>query len=193
MCEIIHYPSQFAIDPTARNILQRRINYILNRWGYSPRLLAWEWWNEVNLAPFTDETLIPWLKEMTAYLRAHDINGHLVTNSYAIRDLSPIWGLPEMDVIQKHEYAQQVDSNIKDLAERATADFTRLANSTPAKPILLGEFGYGTEGWGDDVDKTGIHLHNGIWATTFAGYAGAGMSWSGCDAVVAVAGGAAVG
>ena len=170
-------PEQFVTDSTARALLQRRLNYIVNRWGYSPRLLAWEWWNEVNLAPFSDETLIPWLQEMTAYLRAHDVNRHLTTNSYAIRDLSPIWDLPELDIIQKHEYAHQVDSMDRDLAERAAADFTRLARSAPAKPILLGEFGYGTEGYGNDVDRTGIHLHNGIWATTFVGYAGSGMYW----------------
>ncbi len=168
---------QFVTDPTARALLQRRLNYIINRWGYSPRLLAWEWWNEVNLAPFTDTTLIPWLQEMTAYVREHDVNGHLVTNSYAIRDLSPIWSMPEMDIIQKHEYAHQVDSPVKDMAERAAADFARLAGSAPPKPILLGEFGYGDEGYGKEIDKSGIHLHNGIWATTFAGYAGSGMYW----------------
>jgi hypothetical protein len=85
--------------------------------------------------------------------------------------------LPELDIIQKHEYAHQIDSTDRDLAERAASDFERLAASTPAKPILLGEFGYGTEGYGNDVDRTGIHLHNGIWATTFVGYAGSGMYW----------------
>lgn len=173
----IDSPDQFVTDPTARSLLKRRLNYIANRWGYSTHLLAWEWWNEVNLAPFNDETLIPWLQEMTAYLRSHDANQHLVTNSYAIRDLSPIWALPEMDIIQKHEYATQVDTTNKDLAERAAAAFAKLAKSAPAKPILLGEFGYGTEGYGKDVDWTGIHLHNGIWATTFAGYAGSGLYW----------------
>ncbi|MBP1692898.1 MAG: hypothetical protein H6Q37_781 [Chloroflexi bacterium] len=170
-------PEQFVTDSTTRDFLQRRLNYIVNRWGYSTQLLAWEWWNEVNLAPFTDQTLSPWLQEMTAYLRERDVNRHLVTNSYAIRDLSPIWNLPEMDIIQKHEYAHQVKSANKDLAERVAADFKRLARSAPAKPILLGEFGFGTEGYGNDVDRTGIHLHNGIWATTFAGYAGSGMYW----------------
>jgi hypothetical protein len=170
-------PEQFVTDPTARALLQRRLNYIVNRWGYSPRLLAWEWWNEVNLAPFTDETLIPWLQEMTAYLWEHDINRHLVTNSYAISDTSPTWILPEMEIIQKHEYAHQEATTIKDLAERAAADLITLVGSAPPKPALLGEFGYGTEGWGKDVDKTGIHLHNGIWVTTFVGYAGSGMYW----------------
>jgi hypothetical protein len=170
-------PEQFVTDPTARALLQRRLNYIVNRWGYATHLLAWEWWNEVNLAPFSDEMLMPWLQEMTAYLRARDVNRHLTTNSYAIRDISPIWNLPELDIIQKHEYAHQISSADRDLAERAASDLARLAASAPPKPILLGEFGYGTEGYGNDVDKTGIHLHNGIWATTFVGYAGSGMYW----------------
>jgi hypothetical protein len=173
----LDHPSQFVTDPTARALLQRRLNYILNRWGYSTHLLAWEWWNEVNLAPFTDESLVPWLQEMTAYLRARDINRHLLTNSYAIRDVSPMWSLPELEIIQKHEYALQDNSPDHDLAGRAAAGFERLAASAPPKPIFLGEFGYGNEGYGTDLDKTGIHLHNGIWATTFVGYAGSGMYW----------------
>ena len=170
-------PQEFATDPEARAYTQRRLNYIVNRWGYSPNLLAWEWWNEVNLTPISDEALLPWIQEMTAYLRERDVNRHLTTNSYAIRDLSPIWQLPELDIIQKHEYADQVDTMDRDLAERAAPDLRLLAESAPAKPILLGEFGYGGEDRGDPVDKTGIHLHNGIWSTTFAGYAGSGMYW----------------
>jgi len=78
---------------------------------------------------------------------------------------------------QRHEYAHQVDSPIQDLAGQAAAHLARLAASAPPKPIILGEFGHGTEGYGNDVDRSGIHLHNGIWATTFVGYAGSGMPW----------------
>jgi hypothetical protein len=170
-------PQEYVTDPTARALLQRRLNYIVNRWGYSTHLLAWEWWNEVNLAPFSDETIIPWLQEMTAFLRERDVNRHLTTNSYAIRDLSPIWSMPELDLIQKHEYSHQINSTDRDLTTRAAADFERLAASAPPKPILLGEFGYGNEGLGKDLDQSGIHLHNGLWATTFVGYAGTGMYW----------------
>jgi hypothetical protein len=173
----LDFPNQFVSDPTARALVQRRLNYIINRWGYSPYLLAWEWWNEVNLAPFSDEELFSWFTEMTAYLKARDVNQHLVTNSYAISHTSPSWSLPEMEIIQKHEYALQEHTMNKDLAERAASGFNELALSAPPKPILLGEFGYGNEGYGDEVDRFGIHLHNGIWATTFVGYAGSGWYW----------------
>ncbi len=173
----IERPSQFATDPTARALFQRRLNYIVNRWGYSPHLLAWEWWNEVNLSGIPDDLLIPWYQEMTAYLKALDVNKHQVTNSYAISDTSPSWLLPEMEIIQKHEYAQQEAASNKDLAERVVGDLNTLVGNATPKPALLGEFGYGDEGYGDEADKTGIHLHNGLWATTFAGYAGSGMYW----------------
>jgi endo-1,4-beta-mannosidase len=170
-------PEDFATDPEARRLLQRKLNYIVNRWGYSPNLLAWEWWNEVNLTPIGDEALMPWIQEMTGYLRARDVNRHLVTNSYAIEYLSPTWALPELDIIQRHEYSDQVRTNDRDLAARAALDIRALRESAPVKPVLLGEFGYGGEDRGGNIEKTGIHLHNGLWATTFVGYAGSGMYW----------------
>lgn len=170
-------PEDFATDPAARALLQRKLNYIVNRWGYSPNLLAWEWWNEVNLTPISDEALIPWLEEMTAYLRERDVNHHLTTNSYAIRYLSPIWNLPELDIIQRHEYGDQVDALDRDLAARAAADLRALRGSAPIKPVLLGEFGFSAANDIDRGETSGIHLHNGLWATTFVGYAGSGMYW----------------
>ena len=170
-------PEQFVSNPIAKSYYQRRLNYIINRWGYSPDLLAWEWFNEVNLTPISDEALIPWLQEMTAFLRQRDVNHHLTTNSYAIRTLSAIWDLPELDIAQKHEYSSQINSSDNDLAGRAAQDFQEFAQSIPPKPILLGEFGYSASNDGDDVEKTGIHLHNGLWSTTFSGYAGSGMYW----------------
>jgi hypothetical protein len=171
-------PQEYLTDPTARALTQRRINYIANRWGYSTRIFAWEWWNEANLGGFSDQALAPWLQEMTAYLLQNDPNQHLVTNSFAISDTSPIWLLPEMDIIQKHEYALQENTPNKDLAERVAADLEILAGDAPPKPALMGEFGWGgNEGYGNEIERSGIHLHNGIWATTFAGYAGSGMYW----------------
>ncbi len=170
-------PEQFVSDPQAKAYFERRLSYIVDRWGYSPDLLAWEWWNEVNLTPITDDKLIPWLKEMTAYLRQRDVNQHLTTNSFAMRSESAIWKLPELDIAQEHEYSSQINVLDHDLASRVAQDYQAFAKSMPAKPILLGEFGYSARNYGDDIEPTGIHLHNGLWATTFSGYAGTGMYW----------------
>jgi hypothetical protein len=170
-------PEQFVTDTIARAYYQRRLNYIVDRWGYSPDLLAWEWFNEVNLTPITDDALMPWLEEMTAYLDELDVNRHLTTLSFAMRSQSSLWNLPGLDIIQVHEYSSQANASEHDLAGRAAQDFQLLASTTPEKPILMGEFGYSAENYGDDIETTGIHLHNGIWATTFGGYAGSGMYW----------------
>ncbi len=170
-------PELFVSDPVAIAYYQRRLSYIINRWGYSPDLLAWEWFNEVNLTPISDEALVPWLEEMTAYLTQRDVNHHLTTNSYAMRTESPIWQLPELDIVQKHEYSSQINASDQDLAGRVAQDFQSFAQTIPAKPILMGEFGYSASNYGDDIEQTGIHLHNGLWSTTFSGYAGTGMYW----------------
>ena len=170
-------PEQFVSDPLAKAYFQRRLGYIVDRWGYSPDLLAWEWWNEVNLTSITDQELIPWLKEMSAYLHQRDVNHHLTTNSFAMRSKSVLWQMPELDIAQEHEYSSQINVLDHDLASRIAQDFQSFAKSMPAKPILLGEFGYSARNYGDDIEPTGIHLHNGLWATTFSGYAGTGMYW----------------
>lgn len=170
-------PKQFVTDPVARSYFQRRLNYIINRWSYSTALLAWEWFNEVDLTPIPDELLIPWLQEMTTYLDQRDVNHHLTTNSFSVRHWSPTWQLPEIDIVQRHEYTNAYEANNRDLAGRSAQDFQLLAQSTPDKPILLGEFGYSAIDYGDNIESTGIHLHNGLWATTFSGYAGSGMYW----------------
>ncbi len=170
-------PEQFVGNRQAMAYFKQRLDYIVDRWGYSPDLLAWEWFNEVNLTPITDAALTPWLKMMTAFLDERDTNHHLTTLSFAQRTQSSVWNLPGLDIIQTHEYSSQISASQHDLADRAGLDFQVLASSTPSKPILMGEFGYSAKNYGDNVDKTGIHLHNGLWATTFSGYAGTGMYW----------------
>jgi len=171
-------PQEFVTSPQGVGLFEQRLNYIINRWGYSPNLLAWEWWNEVNLSPITDDLLKPWLQEVTAFLHARDVNHHLTTNSFAIRDQSVTWQMPELDIVMKHEYTDQVSSVNRDLGDRALADFNKVISGIPAKPVLLGEFGYSTNFDEEISETTGVHLHNGIWATTFAGYAGSGMYWN---------------
>ncbi len=170
-------PEEFVTNPVATAYYQRRLEYIINRWGYSPNLLAWEWFNEVDLTPITDNALIPWIRQMTAYLQQRDVNHHLVTNSFSVRKWSPVWKLPELDIVQVHEYASQFNLGERDPTTQLGKVYEDLAQRVASKPILLGEFGYSASQRGENAEKTGIQLHNGIWASTFSGYAGSGMYW----------------
>src|SRR6185436_8330311 len=76
-------PRLFVRNAQARELFKRRVRYIAARWGYSPNLFAWEWWNEVSWTPIDDLSLKPWVAEMTAYIQQYDPNHHLVSLSYA--------------------------------------------------------------------------------------------------------------
>lgn len=165
-------PQCFVTDERAKNLFKRRLHYITARWGHSPSLLAWEWWNEVNWTPITDDRLQPWIAEMTAYLRVVDVYRHLTTHSYGSgADGGTIWGLDGLDLMQRHQYTTQDPSQAMPLGYKQMAPLAE-------KPILFGEFGYST-GLEDktSLDKEGVHLHNSLWAAALSGYASTGMYW----------------
>jgi len=166
-------PASFATDPEAKEIFKKRVRYITARWGYATNLLAWEWWNEYNWTPITDENMAPWTQEMTAYLQQYDPYDHLVSTSTAGGIHPIVFNLPEIDFLQHHAY-----TSLDPLMEYPTTyDWYELAID-PLKPVVFGEFGYnaGIENI-DSFDKTGIHLHNGLWTATFSQFASTAMYW----------------
>jgi hypothetical protein len=56
-----------------------------------------------------------------------------------------------------------------------------LREHAPDKPVLIGEFGLATPKWGlseyMEQDKEGVHFHNSLWASAFAGLSGTAMFW----------------
>ncbi|MCC6642236.1 MAG: DUF5060 domain-containing protein, partial [Deltaproteobacteria bacterium] len=97
-------PEEVFSDESARALFRRRLRYVVARWGWSPNVLAWELWNEVDLVP-ASPAMVGWHAEMARELRALDPNDHLVSTSLARGDVSPLWSLPEIDLLQIHHYA----------------------------------------------------------------------------------------
>ncbi len=159
-------PEEFVTNPVAKELFKQRLRYIVARWGYSPALFAWEWWNEIHWTPITDTDLRPWLTEMTAYLRTLDPYNHLVTHSTA--NTAAIWNAPELQITQVHDYGGISP------AWSFPAMFQVMQHIAPGKPMLPGEFGYSTQ---SSTAVEAIHLHTGLWAGPFSGYAGTGMPW----------------
>jgi len=163
-------PEDFATNPQARDLFKRRLRYIAARWGYSPNLLAWEWWNEVDWTPLRGADMqVPWIREMSAFLATLDPYEHLRTTSYASGGDEAVFAMPEIDISQRHIY------NPADPAET----FPRgMAEMLPAnKPALYGEFGSGAEGADATQDPQGVHIHNALWAGILTKGSGTGMSW----------------
>jgi hypothetical protein len=170
-------PRDFATDPTARALFKRRLRYIAARWAYSTHLLAWEWWNEVNFTELVDAAVLkPWLEEMTAVLRAYDPYRHLTTISYAVPGDPRIWAMPEIDLVQRHEYGPEEPAWFRPVAGGQA--FFRHMRDIPAKPVLMGEFGATfTYEQADALAREGVHFHNGLWAAAFNGFASTAMYW----------------
>ena len=183
-------PRDFFTDPEARKHYLRRIRYIVARWGYSTQVMAWELWNEMDYAPSEkgkvlsqkEPYMLDWTVEMAGHLRRLDPFGHLVTNTLAAyTDWPQFWLTPATDFVQVHAYIyldwepnpHQYDAAalVLDLAQ----DFRQFP-----KPLLIAEFGYHRGGGMDRLsilDKTGIHLHNALWASALGGAAGSPMLW----------------
>lgn len=157
-------PADFWTDATARRLYQRRLRYILARWGYSPQVFAWEFWNEAD-AP------TPWIAEMAAWVKSHDVHRHLVSTTYG---QDAIWKLPEIDFTMTHHYGM---GNTADF----TAEFVGNARSHRryGKPHIAAEFGidWRKSDQAYDPQGTGQALHNALWAGLAGGDGGAPMTW----------------
>jgi hypothetical protein len=170
-------PREFATDPRARKYFKQRLRYLAARWGYSPNLLAWEWWNEVDFTPMVEtDVLETWTQEMTPALLQFDPNDHLTTLSYSIEGDARVWNLREVDLIQRHEYNAN-DPKWFFPTAGGTGRYEQQRGLLP-KPLIMGEFGAsGVIEKPDASARDAIHLHNGLWAAPFSGFASTAMYW----------------
>mgnify|MGYP006278448345 CR=1 FL=1 len=158
--------AEFFTNKEAKELYKRKMRYTVARWGYSPAILAWELWNEVQ---YTDNynsnypNVADWHQEMAEYTRNIDPWNHLITTSARDED-ELIWSLPELDITQIHYYGPGV---AKALRQR------HLHMQQYGKPNIVGEFGDNTGSGGSD--PSGTVMHQGIWATSMVG--GGAMPW----------------
>src|SRR5437870_4559378 len=126
-------PKLFFTDATAKSLTKRKYRYIVARWGYSPAVMAWELFNEVQ---FTDAAqagqwtnISAWHDEMAQFIRSQDLYQHLVTTSSELAQ--PIWS--QCDYYQHHDYPTDLISNLRNAPGVPVGQ--------PLKPIFGGECG----------------------------------------------------
>jgi hypothetical protein len=135
-------PTEFFTDEESRWRYKNRLRYMIARWGYSPSIAAWEFFNEIDNAVFTptpqDSVLIDhkivteWHDEMSTYLKENDPYDHIVTTSISHRDIDGMNELKNIDLNQKHIYNKThlLAPTIQQYVDRYK------------KPYVIGEFGY---------------------------------------------------
>ncbi len=190
-------PEQFFTNTTAKELHKRRLRYLVARYGAFPNLLCWELFNEVqfcgrNGANWFNSTSVrngirDWHREMAGWLKANDPFSHLVSTSSDGPTFDLLWSLPEIDLLQIHDYS--APSSEKDIT---LASAIRNLYSRFEKPVFVGEFGLESSPEcnfnpntynGTTADREhllqGTHLHNALWAAAMTG-TGAGTWWWGC-------------
>jgi len=152
------------------------VRYAVARWGYSTSVGAWEYFNEIDPGKPTDR----FYEEVGRYLDKIDIYRHLRTTSTwhpSARDCR----LSALDIAQLHHYLRPGEADFKDEVQAVIEKAAFLREHAPNKPALIGEFGLATDKWGMSdymkQDREGVHLHNALWASAFAGPSGTAMFW----------------
>jgi len=163
-------PQEFFTDWKAKRQFRRLLTYATSRWGHSPALLSWELVNEMDLAKFdSPDDVVAWSREMAGVLKSSDVHNHLVTTSTTNTAFAKeLWSDPRIDFVSVHGYGTDVGP----LVRRYLSPYAYLP-----KPVLMAEFGGGTEPEDDIPDKDGARLQASLWLTACSTSCGAALPW----------------
>lgn len=155
--------AEFFTSEEAKIRYRNYLRYIVARWGYSPAIGAWEFFNEIDNIQFRNpehpipaEDIVAWHAEMAAYLKSIDPFGHIVTTSISHRDLAGLNDVPDIDLNQKHIYC----------ATSAIPGTIVSYEAAHGKPYVIGEFGYewdwskNFDDFAEDMDRD---FKRGLW------------------------------
>jgi hypothetical protein len=170
-------------DEAAQRMWRNRLRYIVARWGWSPNLLAYEQWNEINCVEGYQAPVVQaWERRMCAYLKQLDPRHLTVSSLGSFVEEPELWRSPELDFAQIHGYWHPTWHSTefgKDMAQMVADHVAKIRGF--GKPAIFAEFGLVDEKWGGSPrmadDPDGVHLHNGCWAALMAGAAGTAHLW----------------
>lgn len=165
-------------SPKVRRLLKNRFRYIVARWGYSPNILGWELFNEVNYtegAQKAPESVLAFHRDLAAFLKSADPNRHMVSTSFGSAEtceMPDIWRTPEIDFTITHSYSNDIAGELQKRLR------SKLAYE---KPCIGGENGHP---WPQAdrnyfLDPKGIALHNNLWGSMINKAAGNVLLWWG--------------
>lgn len=174
---VVNSSQEFFASRKARDWYKNRLRYIVARWGYSPSIAMWEFFNEVDNVQFRDgnnpidgKLITDWHKEMSSYIKQIDPYNHIVTTSISHRDVEGLNSVPDIDINQKHIY-----NNTSVLP----AEINKYVNEFK-KPYIIGEFGREwdwSKNFDDFSDEMDIDFKRGLWYGIFSPTPVTPMSW----------------
>lgn len=171
-------PMEYFRNLTAVRAMEKRLRYVVARWGYSPNILAWELWGEVNLVPgFTtnDVSVVNWHRDMAMYLRGIDPWQHMVfTHCHNWQNGHALWALPWVDCVQGNGYIRPPNRTPNHVQN--FRNYIAEVESY-AKPVFVAEYGGRSELGAPSPDYLEAQLHSGLWASVMHPFAGTAKAW----------------
>ena len=153
------------------------LRYIVARWGYSPAIAMWEFFNEIdNVQHNAPEGVIPaadivaWHDEMSTYLASLDPYQHIRTTSISHRDLEGLNDLKNIDINQKHIY------NATHVVPETIDAYVAKHN----KHYIVGEVGYEwdwSKNFDDFADGMEMDFRRAFWYGLFSQTSLTPMTW----------------
>ncbi len=164
-------PDELFSSPEARRIMRNRHRYTVARYAYSPNLLYWELFNEIEYTSGfqnNPEQAFQYIRSLAEYMHSIDPYGRLVATSGNMGSRVP--GDSFFDTIVVHVYG-------RDITERLYERMLPLWRYN--KPCLGGEIGitYPQAAEGEIIDPEGVAFHNSLYASLFSGAAGTLLHW----------------
>ena len=153
------------------------LRYIVARWGYSPAVGMWEFFNEIDNVQHRDpagvipaEEIVAWHDEMSTYLKELDPFQHIRTTSISHRDLHGLNSVKNIDINQKHIYnaTHVVPQTIDSYSEKF------------GKPYIIGEVGYEwdwSKNFDDFADGMNMDFRRAFWYGLFNQTSVTPMTW----------------
>jgi hypothetical protein len=163
----------YFTNPVAQATFQKTLRYVIARYGYSSRLVAWQLWSEIDneYAYLNPADVAVWHGIMGDWLHTNDPYGHLVTTSLTGgSDRPEIWTLPQMDFACYHSYSEPYPAaRLNTVAQSFHQNY--------GKPVLIDEFGTSSTGWSRTNDLYLRGFRQGLWGGALGGSVGTAMSW----------------
>ena len=169
-------PREFLESPRGRLSAKNSLRYFVARWGYSPSIGAWEFFNEIDNFMYsqtprvTDSVVADWHREMSTYLKSIDPYNHIVTTSTSHRFVDGLDEVSAIDINQRHIYKSS-----NGMAGSVINNTMRFH-----KPIVVGEFSYEWD-WTKDFNgikaNMDLDFKQGLWMGAFSPTPILPMSW----------------
>ncbi len=171
-------PLEFFTLEKAREQYRDKLRFMIARWGYSPAIAAWEFFNEIDNVMYAgppenripDSVITEWHREMSEYLQQNDPYQHLVTTSISHREVKGLYHLPDIDFNQKHIYknTMRIPEAINNYLQKHQ------------KPYIIGEFSFDWD-WQKNFNDFGEEMDSdfkrGLWYGLFSPTPVLPMTW----------------